>query len=463
MMIPLWDVARAVASGVEPPAVTVSGWSVDSRTIGAGDLFFALRGPNHDGHRYVSKALARGAAAAVVEHPVETDGLLLPVTDCYGALRDLASWARERWGGTVVAVTGSAGKTSTKDVIASLLATRRRTGKTEGNFNNHVGLPLSILRLPDDAEVAVLEIGMNHAGEIRQLAGVAKPDIGVVTNAGYAHVEYFDSLDGVAAAKRELIESLPPEGTAVLNADDERVARFGDVHAGPVITFGFAEGADVRATSFTPVPGGSLFTVAGAGDFSMRLEGRHSVRNVLAAMAVARVFGIAPDELRGAVAALEPAPMRGRCFTHHGITMIDDCYNSNPDAARAMLETLRDTPGQRRIAVLGEMLELGRWTETLHQEIGRFVAACGVHVLVGIRGAARLMADAAVAAGLPASAAYLFSEPEEAGDHLRKLARAGDVILFKGSRGTHVERALERFLAGGDAGETSPPVERLKD
>ena len=465
MMIPLPDVARAVASGAEPPAVTVTGWSVDSRTIGAGDLFFALRGPHHDGHQYVAKALARGAAAAVVENPVDAGGLLLPVTDCYGALRDLAAWARERWGGPVVAVTGSAGKTSTKDVIASLLATRRRTGKSAGNFNNHVGLPLSILRLPDDAEVAVLEIGMNHAGEIRQLAGVAKPDVGVVTNAGYAHVEFFDSLDGVAAAKRELIESLPAEGTAVLNADDERVARFAAGHPGPVITFGFAEGAAVRATSFTPVPGGTRFTVAGAGEFSMRLEGRHSVRNVLAAMAVARVFGIDADELREAVAALEPPPMRGRRFTDHGITIIDDCYNSNPDAVRAMLESLRDTPGQRLIAVLGEMLELGRWAETLHQEIGRFVAACGVNVLVGIRGAAHLMVDAAVAAGLPASAAYFFPEPEQAGDHLRKLARAGDVILFKGSRGTHVERALERFLAGGGTGETSPggKAEALKE
>jgi UDP-N-acetylmuramoyl-tripeptide--D-alanyl-D-alanine ligase len=334
-----------------------------------------------------------------------------------------------------------------KDIIAELLSVKKRTGKTAGNFNNHVGLPLSILRLADDVEVGVLEIGMNHAGEVRFLAELADPQVGVVTNVGYAHVENFDSLDGVARAKRELIESLPAEGTAVLNADDELVTRFADQHPGPVVRFGFSEDADVRALRLERTPDGSRFEVAGEGMFDTRLDGRHAVSNILAGMAVARIFGIAPAELRDAVASLEPGAMRGRRFTHQGITIFDDCYNSNPEAVRAMIETLRDTPGRRKIAVLGEMLELGRSAETLHQKIGRDVAACGVHVLVGIRGAARQMADAAVAAGLPASAAYFFPEPDEAGDMLRKLAREGDVILFKGSRGTHVERALERFLS----------------
>jgi len=456
MMIPLPDVAAAISSGSAPPPGMVSGWSVDTRTLDRGDLFFALRGPNFDGHKFVPEALRKGAAAAVVERPFEAGGELLPVEDAYRALRDLASWARRRWGGTVVAVTGSAGKTSTKDIIASLLSVKMRVGKTTGNFNNHVGLPLSILRLPDDAEAAVLEIGMNHAGEIRQLAGIGGPNVGVVTNAGFAHIENFDSVEGVARAKRELIESLPPDGVAVLNADDERVTRFGGGHPGPVVRFGFSGGADVRALGVERTAGGIRFEIAGEGHFESRLEGRHGVRNILAGVAAAGVFGIGPAELRDAIATLEPGARRGRRFTHEGITVIDDCYNSNPDAVRAMLETLRDTPGRRRIAVLGEMLELGRWTGPLHQEIGRFVAACGVDVLVGIRGAARLMADAAVAAGLPAGAAYFFPGPELAGGHVRKLARAGDVILFKGSRGARVERALERFLEPEAPGETQP-------
>ena len=295
---------------------------------------------------------------------------------------------------------------------------------------------------------------MNHPGEIRKLAAIARPDVGVVTNVGYAHIENFDSIDSVALAKRELIEALADGDTAVLNADDERVLRFREAHNGPVVTFGFSELADVRAEGVAPSALGTRFRVAGVGWFETRLEGRHGVSNILAGLAVARVFGIELRELVAAVRTLEAGTMRGRRFTHQGITIVDDCYNSNPDAVRAMLETLRATPARRRIAVLGEMLELGRWAETLHQEIGRHVAACGVDVLVGIRGAARQIADAAVDAGLPASAAYFFPGPEQAGVHLRKLAREGDVILFKGSRSTHVERALEKFLAASGTPET---------
>ena len=446
MKLALKDVAAAIGSGATPPPGAASGWSVDSRTIGAGDVFFALRGPNHDGHQFVPQALEKGAAAAVIDQPLESGGALLPVPDACEALQELAGWARNHWSGAVVAVTGSAGKTTTKDTIAHLLAARLRVGKSAGNYNNHVGLPLSILRLPDECRVAVLEIGMNHAGEIRRLARIARPAIGVVTNVGYAHIENFDSIDGVAAAKRELIESLPPDGTAVLNADDPRVAAFRQAHLGRVITFGFSETADVRAEQAERSEAGTRFRVRGSGWFQTPLGGRHGVMNILAALAVARAFGFVPGEFADAVRALEVGEMRGRRLTHAGVTIFDDCYNSNPEAVRAMLEVLQDTRALRRIAVLGEMLELGRWTESLHREVGRHVAECGVNVLVGIRGAARQMADAAVEAGLPAGAAYFFQDPTAAGDHLRQLARQGDAILFKGSRGTRVERALERFL-----------------
>jgi UDP-N-acetylmuramoyl-tripeptide--D-alanyl-D-alanine ligase len=228
-----------------------SGYSVDSRTLQPGELFIALRGPNHDGHDHVAEALAKGAPAALVEanSPAASLDRTIVVPDTYQALRRLAAHARSRWPGTLVAVTGSAGKTTSKEAIAALLAAGMPVSKTGGNLNNHIGLPLSILRLADGARAAVVEMGMNHAGELRELAAIAQPDIGVVTNVGHAHIEFFDSVDGIALAKRELIESLGPEGVAVLNADDERVRVFARVHPGRSITFGLAEDANLRATN----------------------------------------------------------------------------------------------------------------------------------------------------------------------------------------------------------------------
>jgi len=433
----------AVLHSPAPHGGRITGWSVDSRTITPGNLFFALRGPNHDGSAYVEEVLKKGAIAAVAER--KFPGPVLVVPDALLALQQVATWARDQWGGEVVGITGSAGKTSTKDVIAQMLAVRLYTGKTIGNFNNHVGVPLSILRLPSNAEVAVLEIGMNHAGEILDLSKIARPRIGVVTNVGYAHIEAFDSIDGIAAAKRELIDSLPPDGIAVLNADDPRVARFEDGRAGRTITFGLSEEADIRAEDLELLPESSRFRV-GDVHFETRLPGRPGILNVLAGIAVAGIYEISPQHLPEVVAALVPGKMRGERFTVHGIQILNDCYNSNPDAARAMIGVLRDTPARRRIAVLGEMLELGRWSECLHRDVGRYIAECGIHVLVGIRGAARFTVDAAVEAGLAVDAAYFFDDPANAGDYLRQIAQEGDAILFKGSRGTRVELALERFL-----------------
>lgn len=445
MTLALDQVATAIGSAARPPAIAVSGWSVDSRTVSAGDVFFALRGPHHDGHAFVGEAFAKGATAAVIEQPVEVSGILLPVASTYRALKDLAAWARRQWPGTVVAVTGSAGKTTTKEAIAHLLAGRFAVGKSAGNYNNHVGVPLSLLRLPDGCQVAVLELAMNHAGEIAELAAIARPQIGVVTMVGHAHVEFFDSIEEVARAKRELIESLPPDGTAVLNADDPRVADFRKVHPGPAVTFGFSESADVRAAAFERTPEGSRFQLVGDGWFHTRLEGRHGVRNLLAALAVARLFGLRPEELAEAVASLEPPAMRGRRLLWRGITILDDSYNANPEAVCAMLETLRETPGRRRIAVLGEMLELGRHSEALHRWVGR-QAAEAADIVIGVRGDARFLVEAAVEAGLAREAAFFFEEPEQAGERLRRLAREGDVVLVKASRGTRIERALEALM-----------------
>lgn len=436
---------RQVDSDVE-----VTGWSVDSRTVQPGDLFFALRGPIHDGHAYVGQVFQKGAVAAVADAQVEAPGVVLRVEDSLGALQALARAARRAFPGDVVAVTGSAGKTTTKDVIADMLSVAMKTAKNEGNLNNHVGLPLSLLRLPGDARAAVVEIGMNHAGEIHELAAIARPDVGVVTNVGYAHIEFFESVEGIAAAKRELIESLAEGGTAVLNADDARVAKF--PFAGRRILYGQSPEAEVRAEDVEYSMEGTRFR-AGGTEFETPLTGRHSLSNILAGIAVAGIYGIAPVRLRDAVRKLTPGKMRGERFRHPvsggDVLVYNDCYNSNPDAVRAMLDVLRDTPARRRIAVLGEMLELGRWAEALHRDVGSYAAEQGIDVLVGIRGAACCTLDAATRAGLRAGAAFFFDDPAEAGRQVARMAQAGDAILFKGSRGVHVERALEEFLKGG--------------
>ncbi len=421
----------------------ITGWSIDSRTVAAGDLFIAIKGERLDGHAFVHAVLEQGASAALVSEPMaDVERPLLLVKDTLQALQALARWARRCWAKPIVAVTGSAGKTGTKDIIASLLSVRFKVGKTVGNFNNHIGLPLSILRLPGDAEVAVLEMGMNHAGEIRDLVLMAEPQYGVVTNVGYAHVENFASIEGVAAAKRELIEGLPASGVAILNADDGRVASFAASHQGRSVTYGFAADASVRAENVEIGADHASFTVQGV-RFETSLSGRHSVSNILAGIAVANVCGIAAQELVGAVAALTPGKMRGERKVWRGATVLNDSYNSNPEAARNMLDVLRTEPAQRRIAVLGEMRELGQMSEQLHRQLGEYAAQTGIDVVIGIHGAARFLVESAVNAR--AQKALFFDKPEQAGDFLKDFVKSGDAILFKGSRGTQVETALARM------------------
>ena len=457
MRFSLEEVARAI--GAELPAGQTGrmaeGWSIDSRTLQGGDVFFALRGPHYDGHAYVAEVLRKGALAAVVrneiaalDHAADGAGRVLRVADPQHALESLAAWARRQWRGQVVAVTGSAGKTTTKEIIAEMLSVNMITAKSEGNLNNHIGLPLSLLRLPLAAKVAVLEMGMNHGGEIRQLARIAAPDVGLVTNVGYAHLENFASIEGVAAAKRELVEELPSGGTAVLNADDPLVARFRESHS-KCVMYGTSPLADVRGQDVEETAEGSRFRVADV-EFATSLNGRHNVSNILAGIALAQVYGIAAGQLVETVRNLKPGKMRGERIIHDGICILNDSYNSNPEAVRAMLEVLHTTPATKRIAVLGEMLELGGESAALHQQVGRYAAQCGVDVLIGVQGATREMLTSAKQAGVRET--FYFDHSPEAGDFAKSLAVTGDAILFKGSRGTRVERALERFLASTGKG-----------
>jgi UDP-N-acetylmuramoyl-tripeptide--D-alanyl-D-alanine ligase len=430
------------------------GYSIDSRTIQAGELFFAVRGERLDGHDYVHQALQRGAVSAVVQkdqlarYPVKT--CLLAVDDTLAALQTLATAVRRLWGKPLVGITGSVGKTTTKEAIAHVLSSRFRVLKSEGNFNNHFGLPLMLLKLEPEHDIAVIEMGMSHAGEIAALAKIAQPEVGVVTVVAPVHLEYFDSIAGIARAKYELIESLPPGGTAVLNADDEYVSSFGRDFKGRVILFGTQRPADVRAESIESRGAeGSAFDVVVEGvrqRATLPLVGAHNITNALAAVAVALERGIPLPEIVAALATLSPADRRGQVVQVGNIKVVNDCYNSNPKALSAMVDALAAMPATRRIVVAGEMLELGPTGGEMHRCAGQHIAEKKIDVLVGVRGLAQAMVDAAKRAGMRAE---FVTTPEEAGEWLARETREGDVVLLKASRGVKLEKALEKWVGIG--------------
>jgi len=443
------------AEGEFDPGAEAVGYSIDSRTVGAGELFFAVRGERVDGHDYVETALRDGAVGAVVSMRwlkpalVEEARLLrVPDTDAdcvLGSMQVLANRVRRMWGGRVIGVTGSAGKTTTKECVAAVLATKFKVLKTEGNFNNHFGLPLTLLRLEPEHEVAVLEMGMNHAGEIRALAKIAEPDWAVVSNVAGVHLEFFeDGIEGIARAKYELVEALPADGIAFLNADDERVREFGKGMGERAVYFGTSEKASVRAvqiddhglrgTEFELVPGNRsmLWPVV------LRMPGRHNVMNALAAYAVGSRSGVDPLDAVGALESMRPTDKRGNLLEWNGAEIVNDTYNSNPKALEGMVEALKRTEAKRRIVVAGEMLELGKEGARLHEACGE--AMGGVDVVVGVRGLARELVAGAQSVGVRGE---VVETPELAGEWLRENLREGDVVLLKASRGVKLERALE--------------------
>ena len=428
-----------------------AGYSIDSRTIQPEELFFAVRGERLDGHDFVEAALDRGAIAAVVAASeaarFKQKSRLVSVPEPLEALQRLGRAVRRLWNKPLIAVTGSAGKTTTKEAIATLLATKFRVLKSEGNLNNHFGLPLQLLKLEPEHDLAVVELGMNHAGEITALAAIAQPDIGVVTNVAPVHLGFFDSIADIARAKYELIQGLPSNGTAVLNADDEYVSQFGRDFQGHVITFAIDKPAAISARNIHELGlEGSEFSVC-AKEFCLSarlpLIGRHNIYNALAAVAVAVDRGSSLEEAAAALALLTPSDKRGQVIEVAGATVINDCYNSNPRALESVVDALSGMPTSgRRIVVAGEMLELGPATEELHRNSGEHIAAKGIDLLIGVRGAAQHIVDAARARGLRSE---FVETPEAAGDWLAREAKPGDLILLKASRGVKLEKALEKW------------------
>jgi UDP-N-acetylmuramoyl-tripeptide--D-alanyl-D-alanine ligase len=449
----------AVPSGLAPLA-RVAGVSIDSRAVGRGQLFVAIRGPRHDGNDFVAAALQAGAEAAVVAkdriagYPGEIRGRLFPADDTLAALQELARAVRREWGRPIAAVTGSVGKTTTKEILAALLGAKFRVLKSEGNLNNEYGLPLTLLRLEPEDQAAVVELGMSHQGELQRLAQICEPQVGLVTRVAPVHLEFFASIDEIALAKRELIEGLTGRDTvAVLNADDPRVARFAEVARGRVLTFGCGATAQFRAEKIEDHgTAGSGFEFIGPGErarLTLALPGRHSIEDALAALAAGSVWGISAAEAADVLRNITVGEMRGRLLQFAAdFSLINDSYNSNPVALAAMVDLLSKSGAyRRRILVAGEMLELGQDSARLHREAGRHAALEHLDCIVAVQGNAEQIAKGAVEVGMSRSQVHFFADSSAAAGFLAGLVQPGDLLLVKGSRGVKMERIVEALRA----------------
>jgi UDP-N-acetylmuramoyl-tripeptide--D-alanyl-D-alanine ligase len=465
MKLSLAEAAIGAGAVLEAPtsvshagALMAEGYSIDSRTIGPGELFFAVRGERLDGHDFIAAALRRGAVGAVVARArvaALPDAVLaaplLIAEDPLTALQTLAAHVRRRWGRRVVAITGSAGKTTTKEATAAALGAGFNVLKSHGNLNNAFGLPLQLLRIEPEHDYAVIEMGMNHLGEIAALARIASPDWGVVTNVGMAHVENFpEGQSGIARAKFELVEALPASGVAFLNCDDPYVSQFGRDFRGHAVYFGAGPCADPQVTEIAEdIHGLHLKFRAGEreGGLTLRLLGAHNASNAMAALAVALEAGLDLDAALHALQALTPQDKRGQVIEIAGATILNDSYNSNPEALRSMIRTLASRPATRRILIGGEMLELGEHARALHEACGHAAAEAGLDLVAGVQGNAEFLAMAACQGGV---ASLFLPDAEAAGRWLKQNLQPGDVVLVKGSRGVHLERAIAMLNNGSE-------------
>ncbi len=428
----------------------IDGVSIDTRTLVPGQLFVPLRGGHADGHRFLADAFARGAALALCEreHYLEwagrEPGPLVVVEDATAALQRLARRYREGWTGLMVGVTGSSGKTTTKDLVAAVLAAAAPVLKTEGNLNNHWGVPLTLMRLRAEHRAAVVEIAMSRPGEIALLAGLARPDAAVITNAGSAHLAGVGSLAAIAREKASLAAAVAPGRPVFAGADSPRLLAALRGTRARVVPYGFAEDAAVRPATLTDLgPDGTRFTVAGFPPVHLRLIGRHQVQNALAALAVAREYAVDPAAAVAAIGAQRPAKGRMEVRGVAGATLLVDCYNANPDSTRAALETLAGWPGaRRRIAVLGDMLELGADAARLHRECGGAVRDAALWVVGAHAG------DYAAGAKRAGVETRVFADKAALAEALRPQLGPGTVVLVKASRGAALEEVIER-LGGG--------------
>jgi UDP-N-acetylmuramoyl-tripeptide--D-alanyl-D-alanine ligase len=419
----------------------VTGVSTDTRTLEPGDLYVAIRGKRLDGHGFCGQAIEKGAVGVVVdsEAAVPAASVGIVVENTTEALGRIAFRHRERMSARVVAVTGSNGKTTTKEILAAILALKFRTLKPEGSYNNDIGVPLTVLRMTRDTEAAVFEIEMNELGGTARLARICRPEVGVITNIGDTHLEFMKDRHGVAQEKAELLQTLPDKGAAVLNADDPMVMAIGATYAPPRrVTFGLGQSAEVFATDIE-VSGlaGSRFKLMGKYEVVLPIPGRHNVANCLAACAGAYAMGMRPGDMPEAITRLQPLPMRLRVVKLGNTTLVEDCYNANPQSVAAALDVLQECGAVgKRIAFLGDMLELGTQSQEQHETLGRNVGVL-VNRLVVVGPMGQFVAKGASAVGL--ARIWRFDTAAQAREALFDIVRPGDTILVKGSRAMTME------------------------
>jgi UDP-N-acetylmuramoyl-tripeptide--D-alanyl-D-alanine ligase len=451
----------ALIRGAQTTAFTCV--SIDTRTITPGALFFAIRGPNQDGHRFIPSAFALGALGAVVAKDYDYPGefpkgcALIQVEDTHAALKSLAHSVRLAWPGILVAVTGSMGKTTTREFAYQLMKRQFTTYQTPGNYNNLFGLPLALLGLSPKHEVGIFEMGMSAAGEIAEMCRIAVPTTGILTNVAPVHLQYFESIEKIAEAKGELVEGLSADGTLIYSADDPLVCRLARRFSGQKISFGQSEASDIRASKIELLDLNTtrfqLYCEGKTKTVSLPFAGAHYVLNTLPGIALCRNNHIALEQVLENLEKLQPVAMRGRtlCFKK-GFTIIDDSYNSNPQALMKMTEVLSSTPSfSRRILLAGEMLELGPDSPQLHFECGSFAVKLNTDIVIGVQGAAEEIVRAATEAGLPKSQAHFFQDAGAAASFINTLVQPGDLLLVKGSRGVHMERIVNSLRAHFEA------------
>jgi UDP-N-acetylmuramoyl-tripeptide--D-alanyl-D-alanine ligase len=435
----------------------IKGVSIDSRNIKEGELFIALKGDRFDGHDFVPEAIKKGAWGALVDRSVlenkyESFGVLrniLPVEDTLYALQEMSCMHRKKYSIPMVGITGSNGKTTTKEMLAGILKRKGPVLKNEGNLNNHIGVPLTLLKLEARHRTAVIEMGMSAVGEIDLLARLVSPDVGVITNVGPAHLEFLGTMDRVAEAKAEVLGNLKTDGAAVLNADDRYFETLRKKWSGRVISFGIEAGADVSASDIRQDKDFTDFTLSVADQkvkVRLRTVGRHNIYNALAAAAAATAAGMTLDAVKYGLDDFAPVAMRSELKLVHGRTVLADYYNANPGSVKAALETLVSLrTGMQSIAVLGDMLELGDATEEAHREIGRTAARLGISVLIAVGALSKYMLEGAYERGMPKNRLFAAGSHTEAADLLKKHSKNGDAVLIKGSRGMKMEKILEEF------------------
>jgi UDP-N-acetylmuramoyl-tripeptide--D-alanyl-D-alanine ligase len=456
MNLTLEEISQAVGGRLEGPGnLKVRGYSIDTRTLNPSELFFAIKGPRFDGHEFVRQAFEKNAAAVVVERSVEGVGQrpVIRVSSAIEALQNLARDVRRRWGKPIIGVTGSAGKTTTKEMIAAVLGKKFTVLRSVGNLNNEFGLPLCLLRVERYQNIGVLEMGMSAKGEIRKLASIAEPNEGVVTNVNPVHLEFFKSVDEIAEAKAELIEGLHDPKVAYLNNDDSRVRAMAQRFSGKLVAYGVKSSASFKVQQIQDLGlDGTSFTVRHGNQehqFVLPLLGQHNVANAVAAIAVATTHEVPYEQIREALAEMKPEKMRGQVVKfREGFAVIDDCYNSNPKALSEMIRFVGRLQGyQRKILVAGEMLELGPEGPELHRECGREAAKASLASIIAVQGQATEILEGALTAGMDRSRLKFARDAVQAGDLLARMVKKGDVVLIKGSRGVKLEQVLNTLRA----------------